>query len=175
MIHIHRLLGDALSQAVGTRDEGVTRGQRNRNRSRNFVEALGSQFREHYKTAGSSDIVVMTKHYSENRNRFGLNELLFDVLVCKAAQSEAPGRVHSRTCGRLSGYSSLSSQGTGSKSCLISISSFSAQARTKCSSVHSRRKATSFFWVCCGNPSANVGATLTQRFCRIPETGSRRR
>ncbi len=51
-----------------------------RERSKSFVEALASGFRNHYKSNDS--VYVFSKHFYDNRKKFGLNELLFDILVC---------------------------------------------------------------------------------------------
>ena len=51
----------------------------NRNRSKNFVEILADQLRKEYKDG--SNIYVLSRHYNKNRKLFGLNELLYDILV----------------------------------------------------------------------------------------------
>jgi len=57
-----------------------------RDRSRRFVEAMGKIARDN---AESDSERVLTKHYAENRQEFGLNELLFDVLYCDTATTPA--------------------------------------------------------------------------------------
>ena len=52
-----------------------------RNRSRNFVEALADSLRQQYHQ--NKSVYVLSKHYHANRSNFGLNELLFDILVCE--------------------------------------------------------------------------------------------
>jgi hypothetical protein len=44
------------------------------------VEALADQFRAQYKPQAT--VRVLSKHFGLYREEFGLNELLFDVLVC---------------------------------------------------------------------------------------------
>lgn len=52
-----------------------------RARSRSWVEALAAQLRTFYSTDDS--IRVFSKHHAGHRAEFGLNELLYDVLVCR--------------------------------------------------------------------------------------------
>lgn len=73
----------ALKVAMALPDEGERPFQVHRNRSKNFVESLADQFRKHF--SSEADVRVLSKHYSANRGDFGLNELLFDVLVCRVA------------------------------------------------------------------------------------------
>lgn len=80
---ISALVISALKSAMGSDDVGKTKGQVNRNRSKNFVEELGKQFSSEYQS--NKNIRVLTKHNGENRAEFGLNELLFDVLVCEVS------------------------------------------------------------------------------------------
>ncbi len=54
-------------------------------RSRNFVEALADRLRATYRDDPQID--VLSKHFPGNRERFGLNELLFDILVCRTRQT----------------------------------------------------------------------------------------
>jgi hypothetical protein len=56
-------------------------------RSRNFVESLATECRLFY--ANASDIVTFSKYHAENRADFGLNELLYDVCVCRTAITES--------------------------------------------------------------------------------------
>jgi hypothetical protein len=52
-------------------------------RSRNFVTALGDQLGALY--TGQPDVRLFTKHDESNRADFGMNELLYDVTVCRTA------------------------------------------------------------------------------------------
>ena len=74
------LVEAAFGNAQQMPDDGDTASLIHRNRSKQFVEALARQFREHYKD--NDTIRVLSKHYELHRAEFGLNELLFDVLVC---------------------------------------------------------------------------------------------
>jgi len=74
------LVGSALSLAQAQADEGDSPSLVHRSRSRHFVEALAGEFRTHY--ALQPSIRVLSKHFPGHRADFGLNELLFDVLVC---------------------------------------------------------------------------------------------
>ena len=57
-----------------------------RKRSRNFVEEIGYFFRS-IDDQTKDTYRVFTKHYDGNRLEFGLNELLYDVLVCDTAKT----------------------------------------------------------------------------------------
>jgi hypothetical protein len=61
-------------------------------RARKWVEALAENFREHYKK--EENIRVFSKYYKgkndTQRKEFGLNELLFDISVCRINYTEAP-------------------------------------------------------------------------------------
>jgi hypothetical protein len=71
---------DALESALRQPDEGGTPGSIHRNRSKCFVETLATRFRQLHGDQGS--IRVLSKHCGLHRDEFGLNELLFDILVC---------------------------------------------------------------------------------------------
>ena len=77
---VRSLLDAALEAAAAQPDEGDYPSRIHRNRSRNFVEALASQFRREF--VSNASVRVLSKHYPANREEFGLNELLYDVLVC---------------------------------------------------------------------------------------------
>lgn len=81
----------ALAEACSP-DEVVALGPRHAGRSRRFVGALAARMRAAYQ--GNSDVAVLSKHYAGNRARFGLNELLFDILVCETF--EVPAAVSAR-------------------------------------------------------------------------------
>ena len=52
-----------------------------RKRSHFWVKSLAKQFRDHYEKDNS--VRVFSKDYSKNRKDFLLNELLYDVCVCR--------------------------------------------------------------------------------------------
>jgi hypothetical protein len=58
-----------------------------RARSKALVEAVGKELRRAY--AAEPDVRVFTKHHEANRADFGLNELLYDVCVCRVATVES--------------------------------------------------------------------------------------
>lgn len=76
---IRLLLEAALANAHQQPDEGDGLSLIHRNRSKHFVEALVAQFRQLY--SDRPIVRVLSKHHKLYRNEFGLNELLFDVLV----------------------------------------------------------------------------------------------
>jgi|SRR3989338_5374984 len=77
---IKQIVLNSLTKAMAHHDEGGIPRLIHRNRSKNFVEELASHFREQYR--GRESVFVLSKHFDKYREKFGLNELLFDVLVC---------------------------------------------------------------------------------------------
>ncbi|HEX8987032.1 MAG TPA: hypothetical protein VF816_03660 [Rhodocyclaceae bacterium] len=72
---------DALVSAVAMPDKDA------RSQSRNFVTALARAFRDKFECpVGNSCFRVLSRDHGEHRPEFGLNELLFDVLVCEVGQ-----------------------------------------------------------------------------------------
>ena len=84
---VKQLLQEALQQAQSERDAGETTQKINLNRSRSWVKALAEQFKKSYE--GDSEIRVFTKSDYSNRKDFGLNELLYDILVCRVGEVES--------------------------------------------------------------------------------------
>ena len=84
---VKQLLQEALRQAQSISDKGNTTQQINMNRSRYWVEALTEQFQKRYE--GDSEIMVFSKYDPSNRKDFGLNELLYDILVCRIGEVES--------------------------------------------------------------------------------------
>lgn len=85
------LVRAALVAAIEQEDEGANLGAVHRNRSRNFVECLATEFRRRY--PDRDDVAVFSKHFVGNRQRHGLNELMFDVAVCETRRvPSASGR-----------------------------------------------------------------------------------
>lgn len=74
----------SLDRAAGLPDEGQYLRDIHRDRSKRLVESIASTFREEF--SGQPSVRVLSKHYSGNREEFGLNELLFDVLVCETGK-----------------------------------------------------------------------------------------
>jgi hypothetical protein len=81
------LIHASLEHAAALPDEGAKQGIIHRNRSKLLVEALAAGFREAY--SAQPAVRVMSKHSSLNRPEFGLNELLFDVLVCETGKTRS--------------------------------------------------------------------------------------
>lgn len=55
--------------------------------SRTWVESLAKAFREHY--ADDPHVAVFSKYCDSNRKHFRLNELLYDVAVCRWQETTA--------------------------------------------------------------------------------------
>ncbi len=84
---VKQLLQEALQQAQSKPDTGETTQKINLNRSRSWVKALAEQFKKRY--GGDSEIRVFSKDDYSNKKDFGLNELLYDVLVCRVGEVES--------------------------------------------------------------------------------------
>ena len=70
---------DAIQRSTGKPD---TRKVENKRRSAEFVECLAGELRKYYQE--EDRYRVLSKQYSnESHNDFGLNELLYDIFVCK--------------------------------------------------------------------------------------------
>lgn len=69
----------ALQEAQGMEVEDGEKGSVHQLRSRNFVACLAKGLKQAF--VGRDNVVSMSKHDTEHRARFGLNELLFDVAV----------------------------------------------------------------------------------------------
>lgn len=74
----------ALSSAKSLASEVGDQGTTNRNRSSTFVEQLGTQFNLRY--ADDTNVRTLTRGNPKNRKEFGLNELLYDVSVCRVSE-----------------------------------------------------------------------------------------
>ena len=84
---VKQLLKKALQQAQSGPDTGETTQKINLNRSQSWVKALAEQFNKRYE--GDTDIRIFTKSDYSNRKDFGLNELLYDILVCRVGEVES--------------------------------------------------------------------------------------
>lgn len=82
---LQQLLHGAFTEAINTpcdgQTTGVTTGVLHQLRSRKWVESLADQFRSAF--PGDDLIRVFSKGHDRNRCDFGINELLYDVLVCR--------------------------------------------------------------------------------------------
>ncbi|MFC1983054.1 hypothetical protein ACFLV5_04660 [Chloroflexota bacterium] len=84
---VKELLQEALIQAQSISDEGKTTHQINMSRSQYWINALTEQFQKRYE--GDSEIRIFSKLNNLNRKDFGLNELLYDVLICRVGEVES--------------------------------------------------------------------------------------
>lgn len=84
---IKSILRNAIEKAWEVK-ESKSRKELHRNRSRKFVEEIGNFFRL-IDDQTKDTYRVFTKHYNGNRLEFGLNELLYDVLVCDTANTKS--------------------------------------------------------------------------------------
>jgi hypothetical protein len=84
---VKQLLQEALQQAQSEPDTGATTQKINLNRSQSWVKALAEQLKKRYQ--GDTDIRIFTKSDYSNRRDFGLNELLYDILVCRVGEVES--------------------------------------------------------------------------------------
>jgi hypothetical protein len=92
-LNIRTIVASALNDAQAIPDLGTSKkGLMHRERSKNFVECLSERLLE--QCDGDGDIASLSKHHDSNRNRFGMNELLFDVAVIeyKTVDSGASGK-----------------------------------------------------------------------------------
>ena len=87
---IYTIIQESLERAASLPDEGKELREIHRNRSKNLVEALASAFRSGL--VSQPTVRVLSKHSDANREEFGLNELLFDVLVCDTGKTASAKR-----------------------------------------------------------------------------------
>jgi len=81
-VELKNLLQSALNEAVSTtKNLPFNDQQSNRTRSSHWVESVAKQLKSIYQKDES--IRVFSKGYSGNRELFGINELLYDILVCE--------------------------------------------------------------------------------------------
>jgi len=78
---LKQLLQEALHLAQARPDRGDSVQKINQNRSQTWVRVLAEQFRHRYE--GDPNIRIFSKHDYSNRKDFGLNELLYDIVVCR--------------------------------------------------------------------------------------------
>jgi hypothetical protein len=82
-MNIKQILQQSLTIAAELPDSGENPQFIHRNRSKNFVETVASQLRKEYQD--QKYVFVLSKHYDKARMEFGLNELLYDILVCETS------------------------------------------------------------------------------------------
>ncbi len=84
---IKQLLQKSLALAQAEPDEGISVQEINQNRSRSWVNFLANQLLTPYQSEKDiKDIRVFSKHDETNRKDFGLNELLYDIVVCEVGK-----------------------------------------------------------------------------------------
>lgn len=84
---VKQLLQESLQQAQSEPDTGETTQKVNMKRSSNWVKALADQFKKRYES--DSEIRIFTKSDYSNRGDFGLNEMLYDIVVCRVGEVES--------------------------------------------------------------------------------------
>ncbi|REJ84609.1 MAG: hypothetical protein DWQ33_02265 [Bacteroidetes bacterium] len=86
---IKSILEEALKLATPSNENLLEKNKKaiNRDRSKRLVEKIGEVLRLHF--TNNDSIKVFTKHYNNNRKEFGLNELLYDVLVCETSSTNS--------------------------------------------------------------------------------------
>jgi len=84
---VKQLLQESLHLAQSEPDRGDSAQKINQNRSQAWVRVLAEQFRNRYQ--GDPEIRVFSKHDYSNRKDFGLNELLYDIVVCRVGEVES--------------------------------------------------------------------------------------
>ena len=89
-MNIKQIIKDSLDKANREHDKETDLKLIHRDRSKNFVESLAGKMREHYRN--SRNIFVLSKHSKHQQREFGLNELLFDILVCETDQVTSSDR-----------------------------------------------------------------------------------
>src|SRR5688572_1303389 len=79
------LIHTAFSLVRSASIDAVPPADLHRRRSIKWVEALAHLFRDHF--AADLTVRVFSKYTDTNRDDFGLNELLYDICVCRFAKT----------------------------------------------------------------------------------------
>ena len=85
---IKQIIDDSFDSALIKPVAETTELKINRQRSINWVESLADTFRK--VNQKKDNIRVFSKYHDENRKDFGVNELLYDISVCKINYTESP-------------------------------------------------------------------------------------
>ena len=80
-MNIASIVAGAFERARAAKVKASERGALHAERASAWVEALCEQFRRCFQD--EPDVRVFSKHYYGNRADFGLNELLYDIAVCR--------------------------------------------------------------------------------------------
>jgi hypothetical protein len=87
-IDLCQLLSNSLNDAFATKIQGTQSDQNtNRQRSIGWVESVAANFRRAY--SKDPEVRVFSKYHDSHRKDFGLNELLYDVAVCRVGSCTA--------------------------------------------------------------------------------------
>lgn len=84
---IQRLIQESYDVARAKRDADGSLQIKHQRRSQNWVEVLADGFKEHFRD--DPEIAVFSKHDPSHIGDFGLNELLYDILVCRVGEVES--------------------------------------------------------------------------------------
>lgn len=90
------LVNQAVSDANEENYSGLTDKKKNQMRSSNFVKHLSAGLRAKY--LFNQDVRVLSKDFGNNRVEFGLNELMFDILVCEVTQLLSANKTKEIVC-----------------------------------------------------------------------------
>lgn len=94
-VELLRIVQQALDHAVCIAvDDAMPLGRKNAKRSQNWVTCLRTEFHTAYRQAGENAVKAFCKECGDNKDDFGLNELLHDVCVCRVAT--VPSRTHKK-------------------------------------------------------------------------------
>lgn len=90
-MNLHRVLSDSLIRARAVATDDKRRKHVHAQRSEAWVREMAEGFRAQF--AAEPDVRVLLKHDGSNKAELGLNELLYDVCVCRVATApSATGR-----------------------------------------------------------------------------------
>ena len=84
--NISQVILSAWKEAHQTVVEESEWGKTNILRSQKWIDSLAQRFKEHY---AGEHCCVFWRDNDENRNQFGLNELLFDIAVCRISATKS--------------------------------------------------------------------------------------
>ena len=86
---LEKLIMVSFKNAQAERDAVASTQVVHQDRARHWVESLADQLRSYYEAWPgkiNSDIRVFSKDYDKNKRDFGLNEYLYDILVCRVGK-----------------------------------------------------------------------------------------
>ncbi len=84
--YLSNIIKDSFLKAKGIHDKGESPQEKHQNRSRFWVDCLANRFKSEF---SDDDIRVFSKYDPSNREKFGLNELLYDIVVCRLGYTQA--------------------------------------------------------------------------------------